>query len=174
VARVSTKDGLVIARGVPASMLRVAILVIGTAIIIVPLREGVTVGPLVVLLPAVLASAYAPASPAPAGVIIGAAALAALVDGDPLRVSVLVLISLVHLFHLACGLAGVVPAACRLHLRALRAPALRFLLVQGVLAVLVILAALLPTGRTAPVLEAFGLVGLALIAVLVVVFQRVK
>jgi hypothetical protein len=171
---VSAKDGLVVGRGVPASVLRVLILAFGAAIIIVPLREGVTVGPLVVLLPAVLASAYAPASPAPAGVVIAAAALAALVDGDPLRVAVLVLIPLVHLFHITCGLAGVVPAAGRLHLRALRAPALRFVQVQGVMAVLVILAALLPTGRTAPVFEAFGLVGLALVAMLVVWFQRVK
>jgi hypothetical protein len=158
----------------PASVLRVAILAVGVAIIIVPLSEGVTVGPLVVLLPAVLASAYAPASPAPAGVVIGTAALAALADGDPLRVAVLILIPLVHLFHITCGLAGVVPAAGRLHLRALRAPALRFLQVQGVMAVLVILASLLPTGRTAPAFEAVGLVGLALITVLVVWFQRVK
>jgi hypothetical protein len=159
---------------VPAALLRVVILVIGTAIIIVPLREGVTIGPFVVLLPAVLASAYAPASPAPAGLVIGSAALAALAGGDPLRVAVLVLIPLVHLFHVTCGLAAVVPAAGRLHLRALRAPALRFLLVQGVMAVLVTLSALLPTGRTAPLFEAVGLVGLALIAVLVVWFQRVK
>jgi hypothetical protein len=159
---------------VPAALLRVVILVIGTAIIIVPLREGVTIGPFVVLLPAVLASAYAPASPAPAGLVIGSAALAALAGGDPLRVEVLILIPLVHLFHVTCGLAAVVPAAGRLHLPALRAPALRFLLVQGVMAVLVTLSALLPTGRTAPLFEAVGLVGLALIAVLVVWFQRVK
>jgi hypothetical protein len=158
----------------PASVLRVAILAVGAAIIIVPLSEGVTVGPLVVVLPAVLASAYAPASPAPAGVVIATAALAALAEGDPLRVAVLMLIPLVHLFHITCGLAGVVPAAGRLHLRALRAPALRFLQVQSVMAVLVILASLLPTGRTAPVFEAVGLVGLALVAGLVVWFQRVK
>ena len=170
----STRDALAVGRGMPASVLRVAILAVGAAIIIVPLSEGVTVGPLVVLLPAVLASAYAPASPAPAGVVIAAAAFAALADGDPLRVAVLLLIPLVHLFHITCGLASVVPAAGRLHLRALRAPAFRFLQVQGVMAVLVILASLLPTGRTAPVFEAVGLLGLALIAVLVVWFQRVK
>jgi hypothetical protein len=172
--RSPVSNALVVARGVPASVLRLAILVIGTVIIIVPLREGVTIGPVVVLLPAVLASAYAPASPAPAGVVIGAAALAALAGGDPLRVEVLVLIPLIHLFHITCGLAGVVPAAGRLHLRALRAPVLRFLLVQGVMAVLVTLAALLPTGRIPPLFEAVGLVGLALIAVLVLWLQRVK
>ena len=170
----SAKDALVVARGVPALVLRAAILAVGAAIIAVPLSEGITVGALVVLLPAVLASAYAPASPAPAGVVVVAAAVAALGGGDPLRVEVLILIPLVHLFHITCGIAGVVPVTGRVHLRALRAPVLRFLLVQAVMTVLVVLAALLPTGRTGPLLEAVGLVGLAAVALLVVWFQRVK
>lgn len=174
VAGVSTKDALVVGRGFPAIYLRAAILVVGVAIVVVPLREGVTIGPLVVLLPAVLASVYAPASPAPAGVVITAAAMVALAGGDPLRVEVLVLIPLVHLFHVVCGLAGAVPAVGRVHLRALRAPALRFLLVQAVVVVLVGLAALLPTGRNLPLFEGIALVGLAGIALVTVWLQRVK
>jgi len=170
----STKDALLVGRGMPALVLRLAILVVGVAIVVVPLREGVTVGTLVVLLPAVLASVYAPASPAPAGVVVVAAALAALPDGDPLRVEVLVLIPLVHLFHVTCGIAGAIPTTGRVHLRALRAPASRFLLVQGVMAVVVLLAAWLPTGRNAPLVEAVALVGLAGVALVTVWLQRVK
>jgi hypothetical protein len=125
-------------------------------------------------LPAVLASAYAPASPAPAGVVIVAAILAALANDNPLRPEVLILIPLVHLFHVTCGIAGAIPAAGRVHLRALRAPVLRFLLIQAVMAVLVVLVALLPTGRNAPILEALALVGLAAVALVVMWLQRVK
>jgi hypothetical protein len=167
-------DGLVVGRGMPAFVLRGLILVVGVALLVVPLREGITVGTLVVLLPAVLASVYAPASPAPAGVVIISAALAALAADDPLRPEVLVLVPLVHLFHITCGLAGAMPAAGRVHLRALRRPALRFLLIQAVMAAVVVLAALLPTGRNAPLLEAVALVGLAGVALVIVWLQRVK
>jgi hypothetical protein len=167
-------DALSVGRGVPAALLRVAILAVGAAIVLVPLQEGTTIGTLFVLLPAVLASAYAPASPAPAAVVITAGVLVAIVDADPLRAEVLVLVPLVHLFHVTCGLAGVLPASGRLHLRALRAPALRFLLVQAVMAALVVLVALLPTGRTAPLVEAVGLLGLAGLALLVIQLQRVE
>jgi len=158
----------------PAYVLRAAILVAGAAIVFVPLHAGITVGTLVILLPAVLASVYAPASPAPAGVIVAAAVLVTLGGGDPLRAEVLVLIPLVHFFHIACGLAGVMPVGGRVHLTALVAPGLRFLLVQAVMAALVVVAALLPDGLSSPLGEAVALVGLAGVAVLVIVVQRVK
>jgi hypothetical protein len=158
----------------PAVVLRVVILVVGAAIVFVPWQEGAGVGTLVVLLPAVVASVYAPASPAPAGVVVAAAVLVTLVGGDPLRADVLVLIPLVHLFHVTCGLAGVVPVGGRVHLSALRAPALRFLLVQAGMAVLVGVAALLPTTRTNPLVEGVALAGLAGVALLVIWLQRVK
>ena len=167
-------DALVVGRGVPAHLLRVVILVVGAAIVFVPLQEGVTTGTLVLLLPAVLASAYAPASPAPAAVVVVAAVLLALGGDDPVRPEVLVMIPLVHLFHVACGLAGVLPASGRLHARALRSTALRFLLVQAGTAVVVVLIALLPTGRTQPVVEVLGLVALTGVVLLVVWHQRVK
>jgi hypothetical protein len=174
VAVVSTKDALVVGRGFSALYLRAAILVVGVAIVVVPLREGVTIGTLVVLLPAVLASVYAPASPAPAGVVVVAAAMAALAGGDALRVEVLVLIPLVHLFHVVCGVTGAIPAAGRVHLRALRAPALRFLLVQAVIAGVVVLVAVLPSGPNLPLFEGVALVGLAAVALVTVWLQRVK
>jgi hypothetical protein len=170
----SASDGLVLGRGMPALVLRGVLLVVGIAVLTVPLSEGITTGTFVILLPAVLASVYAPASPAPAGVVIVAAILAALAGDSPFRPEVLILIPLVHLFHVTCGIAGAIPAAGRVHLRALRAPVLRFLLIQAVMAVLVVLVALLPTGRNAPLLEALALVGLAAVALVVVWLQRVK
>jgi hypothetical protein len=159
---------------VPAYLLRVVILVVGAAIVVVPLQEGITTGTLVLLLPGVLASAYAPASPAPAAVVVVVAVLLALAGGDPLRAEVLITIPLVHLFHVACGLAGVLPASGRVHLRALRSTSLRFLLVQAVTAAVVVLVALLPTGRTQPVVEVLGLAGLAGVVLVVVWHQRVQ
>jgi hypothetical protein len=170
----SAEDALVVGRGMPAFALRVAIFVVGIAIMVVHLREGVTVGTFVVLLPAVLASVYAPASPAPAGVVVVTAVIAAVAGDDPLRTEVLVLIPLVHLFHILCGLAGAVPAAGRVHLRALRAPALRFLLVQAFMAAVVLVVTLLPAVRAVPLFEAVALVGLAVVALVIVWLQRVR
>lgn len=167
-------DALVVGRGVPAWLLRVVILAVGGAIVLLPLSEGTTTGTLFVLLPAVLASVYAPASPSPAAVVVVAAVLLALANGDPLRAEVLIMVPLVHLFHVACGIAGVLPASGRVHLRALRTTGLRFVLIQAVTAVVALVVALLPEGRTEPVVEVLALAGLAGVALLVVWFQRVK
>ncbi|MFC4854015.1 hypothetical protein [Actinophytocola glycyrrhizae] len=168
------KEALVVGGGVPAVLLRVVVLAAGIAILFVPLQEGTTTGTVVLLLPAVLVSAYAPASPAPAVVVVVAAVLLTLGGDDPFRPEVLVMIPLVHLFHVACGLAGVVPAAGRVHLSALRATVLRFLLIQAVTAAVVVLAALLPAARTQPVVEVLALVGLTAVVLLAVWLQRVK
>jgi hypothetical protein len=170
----SQRDALLIARGVPAWTLRVAILVVGTVLVMVPVLEGITFGALVLLLPAMLASVYAPASPAPAGVVVAVAVMVGIAGGDPLRAEVLLLIPLVHLFHVLCGIAGVLPAAGRLHPKALRAPALRFLLVQAIVFLVVLLSAVLPAGRTPVALEVAGLVGLTALALMIVWLQRVK
>jgi hypothetical protein len=165
---------LVVGKGIPGYALRVLILVAGAVMVLVPMTEDVTLGTLVLLLPAVLASAYAPASPAPAGAVVIVGVLVALADGPALRPEVLVLVPVVHLFHVACGLAAVLPAAGRLHPSALRAPALRFLLVQAVVFALVGVAALVPAGRAVVVFEVTALAGVAALAGLVVWLQRVK
>lgn len=167
-------DALVVGRGIPAWLLRVVILVVGAAIGALPLSEGTTTGTLFVLLPAVLASAYAPASPAPAAVVVVAAVLLALGDGGPLRAEVLIMVPLVHLFHVTCGIAGFLPASGRVHAGALRSTAVRFLMVQAVTAVVAVAVAVLPEGRTQPVVEVLALAGLAGVALLVVWFQRTE
>lgn len=165
------RDGLVVGRGIPNWVFRAAILLLGAAIV-APLLSGATLGALVVLAPAVLAAVYAPDSPAPAAVVIAAALLVALSGTDPLRPEVLVLIPLVHLFHVTCALAGVLPYDGRLHVRALRAPALRFVVVQAAVFALAGLAALLPTGRVPAPVELVALVGLTALALLIVWLQR--
>jgi hypothetical protein len=165
---------LVVGKGIPGYALRVLILVTGAAMILVPLTEDVTFGTLVLLVPTVLASAYAPSSPAPAGAVIIVGVLVALADGPALRPEVLVLVPVVHLFHVACGIAGVLPAAGRLHRSALVAPAVRFLLVQAAVFAFVLVAALMPAGRTVAVIEVAALAAVAALAVLVVRRQRVK
>jgi hypothetical protein len=78
----------------------------------------------------------------------------------------------VHLFHLSCGLAGLVPVRGRLHPRALLRPAIRFLVVQAVVFAFVGIAALLPVAQVPAPLEIAGLVGLVVIALIVVLWHR--
>jgi hypothetical protein len=157
-------------RGVSAWWLRVAIAVTGAAVVAIPGIEG-TVGVVLIGL-AVLGSVYAPASPAPALVVLGGAAALALAGEDPLRPAVLAMIPVAHLFHVCCGIAGVLPARGRLHPRALRRPAIRFLAVQAVVFVMAGLAALLPTGPTPAVVEVAALAGLMVIALVILAGQR--
>jgi hypothetical protein len=159
-------------RGVPAWTLRAAVLLTGALVIAIPSTEGAMWGALFILTPTILASVYAPASPAPIAVVVGAAVLAALTGDDPLRLTVLALIPTVHLFHLSCGLAGLVPVRGRLHPRALLRPAIRFLVVQAVVFAFVGIAALLPVSQVPAPLEVTGLAGLVVIALIVVLWHR--
>lgn len=169
-AAVSSQAG--VGRGIPAWFLRFAVLVSGALVIAIPSTEGAMWGALFILAPAILASVYAPSSPVPSAVVIGAAVLAALTGDDPLRPTVLALIPAVHLFHVLCGLAGLIPVRGRLHPRALVRPALRFLLVQAIVFAFVGVAALQPITDIPPWLEIAALVGLVVIAVIVGLWHR--
>jgi hypothetical protein len=159
-------------RGVPAWTLRLAVAVTGALVIAIPSTEGAMWGALFILSPAILASIYAPASPVPSAVVIGAAVLAALTGDDPLRPTVLAMIPAVHLFHLSCSFAGVVPVSGRLHPRAFVRPALRFLVVQAVVFAFVGVAALLPVREIPAVLEVIALAGMLLIALVIALWHR--
>lgn len=161
-----------VGRGFPAWWLRIAIGLVGAAVLVIPSFESTVGGAVVLLAPMILASMWAPASPVPAAVVIGGAVLVAVAGDDPLRPVVLAMIPTVYLFHVLCGLAGVLPANGRLHWAALRRPALRFLLVQAVVFALAGLAALLPTGRVPAVVEIGALTGLAALAAVILVLQR--
>jgi hypothetical protein len=159
-------------RGIPAWTLRAAVLLTGVLVIAIPSTEGAMWGALFILTPTILASVYAPASPAPIAVVIGAAVLAALTGDDPLRPAVLALIPAVHLFHLSCAFAGLVPVRGRLHPRALLRPAIRFALVQAVVFGLVGVAALLPVTPIPAAIEITALAGLLVIALIVLWWHR--
>jgi hypothetical protein len=165
-------EATTLGRGVPAWLLRLAVAVTGALVIAIPATEGAFWGALFILAPAILASVYAPASPVPSAVVIGAAVLAALSGDDPLRPAVLVLIPAVHLFHLACAFAGIVPIRGRLHARAFARPALRFLLVQAIVFAFVGAAMLLPVTRIPAWLEVVALAGLVVIALTVLAWHR--
>jgi hypothetical protein len=165
------RSGMVLGRGVPAWWLRVAVALTGVLVVALPGELGV-IGVLAGL--GVLASVYAPDSPAPAVVVLCGAGMLLLVGGDPLRPSVLAMIPAAHAFHVLSGIAGVLPVRGRLHPQALRRPAIRFLGVQAVVFALAGFAALLPTGRTPLAVEAAALVGLLAIAVIVLVTQRAR
>jgi hypothetical protein len=159
-------------RGVPAWTLRLAVAVTGALVIAIPSTEGAMWGALFILSPAILASIYAPASPVPSAVVIGAAVLAALTGDDPLRPAVLAMIPAAHLFHLSCAFAGVVPVSGRLHLRAFARPALRFLVVQAIVFAFVGVAALLPVREIPATLEVVALAGMMLIALVIALWHR--
>ncbi|MGH3759205.1 hypothetical protein [Actinophytocola sp.] len=159
-------------RGVPAWLLRLAVLLTGALVIAIPSTEGAMSGALFILCPAILASAYAPASPVPTAVVIGAAVLAALTGDDPLRPAVLALIPAVHLFHLSCAFAGLVPMRGRLHARAFVRPAIRFVAVQAVVFAFVGVAALLPVTEIPATLEIMALAGLVAVGLIIVWWHR--
>ncbi|HEY0450741.1 hypothetical protein [Actinophytocola sp.] len=167
-----TADAPRLGQGLPAWTLRALVALSGTGVVLIPASEGALWGALFVLGPAILASVYAPASPVPSAVVIGAAVLVALTGDDPLRPAVLAMIPVVHLFHVSCGLAGVLPSRGRVHLRALRGTAVRFVVVQAVVFALAGLAALMPVGPTPAVLEVTALVALTAIALVILLWHR--
>jgi hypothetical protein len=170
--RAAAAEGVVLGHGAPGWVLRLAVALTGALVVGIPATGGAKWGALLILGPAVLVSVYAPASPVPAGVVIGAAVLCALTGDDPLRPAVLAMIPAVHLFHLACSFAGVVPARGRIHPRAFLRPAVRFVVVQVIVFALVGVAALLPVTRIPAWLEVVSLVGLVAIALTILAWHR--
>ena len=159
-------------RGMPAWSLRVAVLVAGVFVIAIPTADGALLGTWFIMAPLVVIAIYAPASPAPSGLVIAAAVMVALLGDDPLRPAVLLMIPAVHLFHVTCGLAGLVPVRGRLHVSALLRPALRFVLVEAIVFAFVGVAALLPTDAVPATLEIAALAGLVVVAVIILVWHR--
>jgi hypothetical protein len=159
-------------RGVPAWIMRAAVLASGALVIAILATQGSLGGAMYILSPVLLASVYAPASPAPSAVVIGAAVITALSGDDPIRPAVLAMIPAVHLFHVCCGIAGVIPVRGRLHARAFVRPAVRFLLVQAVVFAFVGVAALLPTTPIPGLLEVIALAGLLGIGLAVALWHR--
>lgn len=152
--------------GVPAIALRLLIVSAGAGILAV-LGNGGVGGPALVLIAlAVLMSAGVPASPAPALVVLLVALSVLAIGGNPFSPRVLALVPLVHLLHVACGLAALMPVRSRIRLSALRAPAIRFVAIQGGVFALAGVMAVAPTGRVPGLVEMVALGGMAAIALI--------
>jgi hypothetical protein len=152
--------------GLPAWVLRGVIGCTVLVIVVLLTAQGVSVFPagLVALFGAL--SVLAPASPAPAFVIIATAVCVVVVSDDPFSIGVLALLPLVHLVHIGSAVAAVIPGTARVHLAALRPAAVRFALVQVIVFGLAGVAALVPKTVTPAALEVAALIGAALLAAL--------
>lgn len=159
---------LEVGRGLPGWSPRIVIAAAAGGIVAVLLASGIQGAALVLVALAVVLSLGMPSSPAPTLVLV-LVGLSVLVTGsDPFTGPVLVLIPLVHLFHVSCAIAGTLPAKSRVHPAALRAPVLRFVAIQaGVFALAGLLALVRVDHVTAP-LEIIALAGLAAVAFLLI------
>jgi hypothetical protein len=161
-------DALEVGSGLPAWLLRGVIGLAGGALVLVLANSGIGGPALVVLGIGVLLSMVLPASPAPGLVLLLIALVVLASRWQPFSAQVLVMVPLVHLLHVSCGIAGLVPLRSRLHLSALRRPSTRFVAIQAGVFALVGLLAVTPVERPPAVLELGAIVGVAVIAVLVI------
>ncbi len=161
-------DALEVGAGLPAWLLRGVIALAGGALLLVFAKSGIGGPALVVLGIGALMSVVLPASPAPALVLLLIALAVVTLRWDPFSAQVLVTVPLVHLLHVGCAIAGLVPLRSRVHLSALRGPAIRFVAIQAGVFGLVGVLALTPVERPPAVLELGAIVGVAVIAVLVI------
>jgi hypothetical protein len=158
---------------VPDWTLRLLLAAVAGAICAVLSTEGVPPGGLIILGFVGLAALLVPASPA-AAVFGGGTAilLAAYSEGDPVRPAVLTCVVLVHLLHVVTGQVAVIPRGTRIHPRALRRPALRFLLIQAAVFALVGLASRLPHTATPTLIGVAALLAVTALAVFVMFLLR--
>jgi hypothetical protein len=159
---------LEVGRGLPGWTLRIVVAAAAGGIVAVLMASGIQGAALALVALAVVLSLGMPSSPAPTLVLV-LVGLSVLVTGsDPFAGPVLLLIPLVHLFHVSCAIAGTLPGKSRVHLPALRAPAIRFVAIQaGVFALAGLLALVRVDHVTAP-LEIIALAGLAGVAFLLI------
>jgi hypothetical protein len=158
---------------VPDWTLRLLLAAVAGMLCVVLSTEGVPPGGLIIFGLVGLAAIFVPASPAATVLGCGTAILLALYsEGDPVRPAVLACVVLVHLLHVVSGQAAVIPRGTRIHPRALRRPALRFVLIQAVVFALVGLAMLLPHAATPMLIEVGALLAVTSLAVFVMFLLR--
>jgi hypothetical protein len=145
-------------------VLRAVVLFAVVLIVILLAAQGVASLPLGIVAVIGVLSALTPASPAPAMLIIATAVSVAVAAGDPLDIAVLALLPLVHVVHIGCALAAVIPGTARIHLNALRPAAVRFVVVQATVLGLAAVASIVPRSVTPTVLEIAALLGAAVLA----------
>ncbi|HEU5107704.1 MAG TPA: hypothetical protein VFT95_03930 [Micromonosporaceae bacterium] len=160
-------EAVELARGLPAWVLR-AVIAMSVAGIVLMLAAAGIEGVVLILICLTGAGCVAmPSSPAPTLMLLlmglSVLALGAGGIGGPM----LALVPLTHLMHVGCALAGLLPARSRVHLSALRAPALRFVAIQAGVFALAGLMAVVSGIRPPAVLEFGAVAGVTAIALLV-------
>jgi hypothetical protein len=99
--------------------------------------------------------------------IVSAAGLVVVNHSEPLSPAALAMIPLAHLVHVSCAIAGMLPLRARVHLAALKRPAVRYLMVQAGVFLIAGIAALMPEGVTPAVLEVLALLSVAALGLVI-------
>jgi hypothetical protein len=162
----NTVSELELGAGVPAIALRGVVGLAGAGIILLLTAHGIGGPALILVALAVLMSAVVPASPAPALLVLLVAVSVTAIGGSPFAPYVLALVPLVHLVHVSCALAGLLPVRSKVQLAALRVPAIRFVAIQAGVFALAGLMAVAPTGKVPAALEFVAIAGIAAIALI--------
>jgi hypothetical protein len=158
---------------VPGWVLRLVVGAVSAAVVAVLGAAGAPVAVQVVFGLLAASATASPGSAAPAALGGGGALVTTVYhDGGALTQPVLALVVLVHLLHVTCGIAAVVPPRARLFLRALRRPLARLLLIQAAVFALAGLVAVAPPGRNPVAVEVLAVLGVAGLATLVTVQLR--
>ena len=160
-------DALELRAGLPGWTLRALVAVAAGGIVAVLVSYGIGGAALALLCLAAAMSVVAPASPSPALVILLVAISVIVVGDDPFTADVLLMIPLVHLLHVSCGIAGLLPASARVHLSALKAPAIRFVAIQAGVFAMAGLLAIAPGGQPPAAVEIGAILGVGVIALLI-------
>lgn len=158
-------DALDLGRGLPAWLLRVVIAASAGGIVAVLAARGIGGAALVLLCVAALISVAVPASPGPTLMIVLTALSVAIISPTPFNAGVLALVPLVHLLHVSCAIAGVLPWVARVHLPALRPQAIRWVAIQAGVFALAGIIALTPSEWRSEPLELIAILGVVAIGV---------
>lgn len=161
-------DALELGRGLPGWLPRAVVAAAAGGIVAVLMANGIEGAALGFVVLAVVMSVILPSSPAPTLVLVLVGLSVIVLGSNPLAAHVLALVALVHLFHVSCAIAGVLPASARVHLSALRRPAIRFLAIQAGVFAFAGLLALIPAGPASVPLEILALTGVTVVAGLIV------
>jgi hypothetical protein len=157
-------DALELGRGLPGWTMRAAVALVSAGILAVLLANGIAGVALGLLGLGLVLSVLMPSSPAPTLVLVLVGLSVVALGSSPFTARMLLLVPLVHLFHVCCAIAGLLPANSRVHPAALRAPAIRFVTIQAAVFALVGVLALVPGHRAPGALEIAALIGVAGIA----------
>jgi hypothetical protein len=160
-------DVLELGRGMPGWVLRLVVAGSAGGIALVLASQGIGGVVLGLICLTGVGCVAMPSSPAPTLLLVLMALSVLALGAGGLGAGMLALVPLTHLMHVGCALAGLLPARSRVHLSALRVPAIRFVAVQAAVFALAGLMAVVSGRRVPAALEFGAIAGVAGIALLV-------